>query len=360
MNKSQSSDRNTNFRLLIKRVINHVRRNGYVIFNDRFALDHVILANSSLIVANTFNNYGNRTFVDKIGSNFSASLKGNGIFFIHYQCQTSNSNNNVGLLSNRVIDHVGRNGYVIINNRFALDHVILANSTCVVTNTFNRDGNRTCVGKVGGNFSASLKGNCVISALNKCQGSDRNTNFRLLIKRVVNHVGRNGYIFFKNLCLVDCVVNVEHTLIVTNTLYNKRDCAETFKVGCINTFSSEDIEIVYTLSENFAIYSNNDFGNLVFSVVKEFDILIGSVKSKVTERNIYVFRFNPYRIDVINQCNLTFVVTHSFDHCVNFACVGKVSGFFHNTVCINSAEFNSIIRAFNRVKPRAVKQSGNC
>ena len=324
------------------------------------------LYNFAGVVTNTGNRNGNiacnnKVFL-KVFDFYTVSFEFNSVISVFLKCQAANRNADFGSMVLSVKDDIFGNGYVCVSNFCFFDCVSHHNRVCseIAVFTFDNYDNFAYHGKVISLDTISVEFNSVIRAFIEGTVAYSNADCRFLTVSVIGYIVGNGYVCVNNFFLVDCKCDFNPTLIVTNTCYAKGNFTDIGKVGCYRTVSEERICVFFRESENLTVYSNNNFGVLAVSVIIDFDIIVGSVKSNVAERNIYIFFFNPCRCDFINQCNFAFVVAHSFDHYVNFAYVGKIGGFFHNTVCINSAEFNSVIRAFNRVNPRAVwQQSGN-
>ena len=365
-NESQFANLNNDFRLLCILIIDYIGRNGYVFVSNLCLFNCENLYNFAGVVTNTGNRNGNiacnnKVFL-KVIDFYTVSFEFNSVISVFLKCQAANRNADFGSMGLSVKDDIVGNGYVCGSNFCFFDCVSHHNRVCseIAVFTFDHYGNFAYHGKVSSLDTISVEFNSVIRAFNESTVAYSNADCRFLTVSVIGYIVGNGYVCVNNFFLVDCKCDFNPTLIVTNTCYAKGNFTDIGKVGCYRTVSEERICVFFIESENLTVYSNNNFGVLAVSVIIDFDIIVGSVKSNVAERNFYIFFFNLCRIDVINQSNLTFIVAHSFDHYVNFAYVGKIGGFFHNTGCINSAEFNSVIRAFNSVNPRAVRQlSGN-
>ena len=364
--ESKLANLNRDLGFLCILVIDRVGRYCYVLAFDLCFFDYESLFNCAGVVVDTGNLNGDITCVDKVFLKVfefnTVSVEFNSVISAFNKSIAANRNGDFGQLSLSVIYHVCGNSYVCISNFRFFDRISLFNRTDVIIDTFDNYGNFAYHGKVVSLDTVSVEFNSVISAFNESIAANSNNDSGFLSAAVIDYFAGFCYVGISNLCLFDCICDFDPTVIVTvrYASQDKGNFAFARKVGGHNTVSVEEICVVFIESKDLTVYSNSDFGFLDASVINDFDIIVGSVKGSAAEGKIHVFFFNLCRVDVINQCNFTFVVAHSFDHYVNFAYVGKIGGFFHNTVCIDSAEFNSVIRACNRVDPRAVRQlSGN-
>ena len=343
----QSLKGNNNIGFLFLRIINGILGNVCIIEVQLCRQDLVYTRNAALIVADTFNYYGDLTYVSKVVGFFQTILTvsevSNSEISVFNEHQSADRNHNGRHLrtSVKVGEAVNVNVIVksfIVYDLNTFDHISLRNGSEVVVLTFDGNGDCACIGKVVGFFqtvlTVSLEFNSVISVKNESQAVNLNRNNGLMLLCVIDHVAGNGDIRISNFGLDDLISLCNGTAIVADTFYDDSNHTGIGKVIGYLVASLEGNGVISAGYESQTVNLNGNVG-LLFSLVIDHVI-----------KNGHVIQINRCTLDHVFHRNGTFIVTDTGNRYVNRAFIGKVGGFFP-TVFTVSLEFNSVVSVKN-------------
>ena len=224
-----------------------------------------------------------------------------------------------------------------------INFIVLDNGTLIVTDTFDNDGNDTCIGKVIGFYAVSFKFNGVISVLNErysaVQSLKGNNNIGFLFLRIINGIFGNVCIIEVQLCRQDYVFHRNATIVVTDTgnLYvNRTYVSKVFGFfQTILTVSEVSDSEISVFNERQSADRNHNGRHLRTSVkVGE------AVNVNVIVKSFIVYDLNTF--DHISLRNGSEVVVLTFNGNGDCACIGKVVGYL-----VASLEGNGVISVKN-------------